>query len=857
MNRAPRHILLDTADYTGSVRFLSGLHVTLEDGKKTSWVTITRTGVFSDPRYGQFEITKPMLLSMVANFEKRVYGQDVFIDVAHEPSKGAAARIQKLSVEGDRLRALVEWTAYGVDAVKSKGYAYLSAEYHENWEDNEKHELHGPVLLGAGLTVRPVIKRLDPVQLSEASAGSVPTLIHPELQTRILQELQTMWKQLLKQLSDQLKSRKLADVVVATLVDTAEKALAGVTDEKAAKELIAAFETSGIQLSEQIGDKVVTLEVKLPPQAASLSAADVKKLMEDENKRVAEETKKLAETKAAKVKLLGDTIGAAKGLDDELKKKLTEEHQDLVTETMTDDQVKALAESQIRHGNELIASRTLAAMGYPGARGTVHITVDDSNAVKSLQESIDKRLGLIGLSDAKRYKATGGKLPEENRQFAEKVLAQYDAEHARDLRAEQKMLAAGDGKVSDVAVPAIFERTVIRESLYRLIGLQFVDVGTYPFSGSALIPYSFRDTTAAGRSNTRVYEGGPVPRAGVKQTSDTAYPIPQKLAFEVSDELRYLTGNGQLNWDSVIENVNNASRIIGEDSEKLIFDEVLNAADQYLTTAVVSEAVATGDGAKSTYKLAKFPVVRPKKIFDLQGNQVGSTLYPIVITTNGGARAEYDGTNTQGAGIYYTMDFNLGEIHFVSELGAPVLITNAHAIVCSYTYTSNVFAFDTDLGGDALDDHWTKFLYSYGLRKSVIENDRYYTPNFGLMSSTAMNAVEQAKQFAANFMRAGTDLQADGTLGRIKGVPNYNTTAPGLNMGDQRIIIGERGQTRFRMMKPWSMGEMQDQRDSNGRYVGKKEAYGDQFIVLHTPTPLKGATTSMLLYSSSLRVNRA
>jgi hypothetical protein len=52
------------------------------------------------------------------------------------------------------------------------------------------------------------------------------------------------------------------------------------------------------------------------------------------------------------------------------------------------------------------------------------------------------------------------------------------------------------------------------------------------------------------------------------------------------------------------------------------------------------------------------------------------------------------------------------------------------------------------------------------------------------------------------------------------------------------------------------MGQLQDQRDNNGRFTGKKEAYGDQFIVLHTPTQLKGAYTSIALYSTTARVSR-
>lgn len=850
-------IRLEAAAPDGARRFLSALPVLALDGATPqSWVTLTRTGTFSDARYGEFEISRALLLAMVDNFNKGVYGQKIFIDVDHKPSNGAAGEVVELALDGGKLRANVVWTPYGVDAIKNRNYVYMSAEYCENWQDNESRAKHGPVLLGAALTIRPCIKHLDPVQLSMPD-GSPPTLLHPDLNTHLLSEITTMWKTLIAALTLTLGSYKLSEAVVKTLTDACEKALGPVTDETAAKALIAAFETSGKQLAAQIGDRTVTLSINVPDLASGgMSEAQIRTLMETMRADDAKAAKTLTETLGNKVKLLSDTINAATGLDDKAKRELTDQVKDLVTATMTDDQVKQLAAVQITTGNNLKVARELAAQGFHVA-GSPHISVDDSNSVKALQVEIDKRLGFAGLSDGKRYARTGGTLPEENKLLAEKVLAEYDARNAMRLRAEHKQLAGGDGLISDTAIPAIFERTVIREQLYSLVGLQFVDVGTQTFATSCGIPYSYRDTTAAGNTSTTVYEGGAIARAGVKQAMDTAYPIPQKIAFEVSDELRYLTAAGIINYDAVSENVRNAIRIIGENTEARVFNEVLNAADQYGTVAVVNEAVATADGTLTVFKLDHFPVVRPKLIYDLQGVQIGSTLYPVTVKSNSVTRTEYNGTGTQANGLYWTMDYNLGEVHFVDEAGVPEAPTNAHAVVVSYNYSTNVYAFDTDLGSDEIDEHWNQFLYRYGLRKAVIESDRYHMANFGLMSMTAMTQIEQAKQFSANFTRPGTDLSADGNLGRVKAVPNFKTTAPGLYMGDQRIVIGERNQTRFRMMKPWEMGQLQDQRDSNGRFTGKKEAYGDQFIVLHTPIPLKSATTSMLLYSSSARVDRA
>lgn len=856
-----RHIKLDGAEHEGSVRFLTSLHVTLEEGKRTSWVTVTRTGTFTDPRYGNFAITRPMLLAMVKNFEARVYAQDIFIDVAHRPDDGAAAKVLKLAVEGDRLRALVEWTDFGMEAVKKRGFTYLSAEYHEDWRDNEKGEQHGPVLLGAGLTVRPVVKGLDPIRLSESD--DVPLLIHPELQTKLLQEIQTMWKELIERLRQSLGAHKLSEAHAKAIVTQAEAALGKITEKPVAEAVTAAFEGAGKQLAEAIAagqSGEIKLSIAVPDAfKGGLTEDQVKKLMEDMGKAKAEAEKKVNETQAARRKLLADTIAAAQGLADEDKKQLVEAVQDLVSAEMSEDTVKRLAATQITQGNKLAAARQLAASGYQLPEGSVVISVDASNEIKALQEEVDKRL-YSRMPAHRRYALSEGKPIDGNKEIVEQALKIFDADprNARRLHQEYKgwkQLAAGDGLVSDVAVPATFERTVIREALYQMVGLQLCDVGTAQFSAVHQLPYSFRDTTAAGKSQARKYEGQSIARAGVKQLLEETRPIPQKIAFEVSDELRYLIGNGQINFDIVAENARNASRIIGEDTEQLVFDAHLNAADQAFTTDVVAEAVAAGDGVKTIFVLDQFPVVRPVKVFDLQGNQVGNTLYPITVTVNAVERPEYDGTGTQAPGVYWTINYNLGELTFVNETGVPTAVVNTHAIVATYTYTTNVFKWDSDLGGLKIDEKYDDFLYRFGLRKALVE-DRAYMANLAIMSGTLRTQIEQARQFGANFKRAGTDLMADGNLGRIKDIPSFRSYAPGLAIGDQRTVICERGTVRFRMMKPWTMGMLENQKDANGRFTGKKEAYGDQFIVVHTPLELKKAFTSMVVYSATARVDR-
>ncbi len=866
-----RQLRLSSHGLGDTVRFYSE-RISLAEGQRESWETLTRVVKFDDPFYGEVEITREKMAQMIRNFEADVYGQIINVDVAHNASDGAAGYIRELQIQGDILRQRIEWTDFGIDAVTRRGFRYFSPEYHENYKNPETGEKHGPTLLGAALTTRPRVKRLDPInpdrlRLSYDDDGNHPPALSPTIQTLLLEEISAMKDKLLNQFNQFLAGLKhFSEDLIKQFGSQFEATLESMTDEAQGEILLAAFQNSAESVHVALQDHSNQGDIKLDFSGlkevlggvgAGMSEADIRRIMLDEEKKRQQAVDELAARREANVKLFSDAIEAQKGFSDALKKELSEGTHDLITAEMSSDQIKALADNQIALGNKIAAQARLAGMGFQSPAGSVHIQMQDGNAIKALQEEVDKRLGIADMPAHKRFGTTGGELQPENKAFAEKVLAEFDRDRAAQLHHEHKLLAAGDGIVSDVAVPSIFERTVIREALYGLVGLNFVNVGTLPFASSALIPYSYRDTTAAGRNSTRVYEGGSIPRAGVKQASDTAYPIPQKIAFEVSDELRYLTGAGILNWDAVTENQANASRIIREDTEQLIFNEVLNASDEYAITAVTNENLELqADGAKTIFILAQFPVVRPRKVYDLQGNQVGSTVNPITVTYNSVVRAEYDGTGTQSAGIYYVLDYNLGEIYLVNETGVVQIPADTVAYTISYSYTTNVYKFDTDLGSTDADVHWDGFLYRYGLRKAVIEDDRYYMANFGLMSGTLMTQVERAKQFGANSRRPGTDLMADGNLGRIKDVPNFKTSAPGLNMGDVRAIVGERSQTRMRMMKSWMMGELENQKDSNGRFTGKKEAYGDQFMVLHTPTQLKAAYTSILAYSATARVAR-
>lgn len=855
-----RHFLLeDNNSAPGTVRFLSQVIELGSDTSKPSWVTVTRTGDFTDPRYGKFSITQTMLAQMVSNFDMRVTGQEVYIDVAHKHSDGAAAKVVKLEVQDNRLRALVEWTPFGVSAIKDRGFSYLSAEFHPAWTDNEKGAAHGCVLLGAGLTIRPVIKHLDPVQLSTDDNEERPyrLLLSPNL---LKQLTETDMNKHLKALLARLITLGFTEATAKPLTDAAAVQLTAVeTDEAKCLAVVDSFATAGDAAMKQIklaGGDGKTVSITLATPQNMDVAGEVARLLAARDTALAGQKTAME----AKLKLLSDTIADGdKTLTPEGVKKFADDYTPLVTALSTDDQVKHLAGLAIKQAQALSAAVKLAGLGYNPASGSVHITVDSSNSIKALQATIDTRLGFVE-TDARRFDRTGGKLLAANKEFAEKALAQFDAEHGHRLDREHKALAAGTGSISDVAVPAIAERTVLREALYNLNSLNFVNVGTAPFANVITIPYSYRDTAAAGMSALRRYEAQAIRRAGVIQTTEEARPIPQKLAFLISSELQLLMGSSAIDFDPISENIRNIIRIMGEDTEAINMNEIVNAADEYGMTTITDTLTAQVNGTNTVFVTTKFPVVKPRKVYDLKGVQVGSTVNPLVVTLNAVARNEYvlpaDGS-ALGAGTYYIMDYNLGELRFVTEAGVAVVPTSAWVLTVAYSYSTNRSMFDTDaVVSESIGDRYDRLLVAIGNRKVVVGTDRYYDPNMVLMSNAIDNALSQATSFMASGARNGSGLNADGSVGITKGMGTFNPKAPGLQLADTRIIVGERGNTRFRMVKPFAMNPIEQARDSTGKFTDQRESFGTQFVVSHTPTQIKGSCSSIILFSTAGRVAR-
>lgn len=849
-----RIIKLSAGENGQTIRFLSRCKIELAEGKTTSTVTVTRTGTFTDPRYGRFTISKDMLLAMVNNFKNNTYGQDIFTDVDHKPGNGAAGKIISLSVEGNRLRAEVEWTPYGIDAIKTKGYQYLSADYTENYTDNEAGQEHGPLLFGAGLTVRPVIKNLDPVRLSEASESDHPLLIHPELFIQLSQELDTMYKSYLARLTAALKAFTLSEPVIAQLCATFETTAKELGEDKAKLDgLYDGFESTGKKLAEQIGDKVVTLAITAPEAGGKmLSEADVTRMLAEDRTKRETEARTLAEKLNANTTLFNKLLSEAEGiksLDDDAKKALAQAA-DLITSDMSPEQVTKLAEHQIKLGNELSVKTQLAGLGYRPA-GSVQLTQSDQRTALSLHETIT-----AGLRQTNEFAIGRLKMSEKVHPFVDRVLSAFDQINAPAIAEETKRLAGGSTATSDTSMPIGFQRTVIREALSDLRILELVNTLTdFSATVTTQIPYEARDVAAVFNEGI-VYENAPIHRASVVQAMDTAYILPMKLAFIISNEVMHFSRTSGIDWDAYARNVASNARFMQELIVRRICNTLQRAADSYLAATVTAEAYQTQlDGATvSTIKTAQFPIVRQHQQRDLQGNAVGNPTNPITVKHNNVVLSEYNGTGEQAAGTYYRItNYNLGYVQFVNQLGAPVFLATATNTNITYDYATNIAKFDLDNGAVDMDKHLNGLLRVVGRRKVILSDDRFVTPDFMLSSNSLNDTITNASQFTESGKKSGTDTTAQGDLMTIKNIPAWSTNAPSTDIGSERLIIGERGTLTYTITKPFQTGAPFEVVNAQGKPTGQKQAYGEEYSAIKVPNMLRSRLTSVIAYSASGR----
>ena len=141
------------------------------------WIEALPARVYHTPQYGEVPIPVDKLQRMITNFKANVRGQEIATDFEHgmDPAKGKQAsgwykdfdiRPSSDDETQSSLWAKVELTEEAKQDVQARKWKYWSVEWDDEYETDDGHIVQD-VILGGGLTNRPVAKRTMPINFSE------------------------------------------------------------------------------------------------------------------------------------------------------------------------------------------------------------------------------------------------------------------------------------------------------------------------------------------------------------------------------------------------------------------------------------------------------------------------------------------------------------------------------------------------------------------------------------------------------------------------------------------------------------------------------------------------------------------
>ncbi len=155
--------------------------IAFEDSRPdASWLQAFPVGEYEHPLYGKIKMTVERARNMARNVIRKVRGIDLAIDYGHDSGGEAAGWVTSAEARHDGLWLFVEWTKEAATAIREGKYRYFSPEYMDVWKHPQTGEKFKDVLLGGGLTNRPFLKTILPVNLSEIEGQKDPQVEQEE-----------------------------------------------------------------------------------------------------------------------------------------------------------------------------------------------------------------------------------------------------------------------------------------------------------------------------------------------------------------------------------------------------------------------------------------------------------------------------------------------------------------------------------------------------------------------------------------------------------------------------------------------------------------------------------------------------
>lgn len=662
----------------------------------------------------------------------------------------------------------------------------------------------------------------------------------------------------------------------------------GLTDEekKDAKNKIKSkaksfgIDTSAWKDSTQKEEDDVTVEEMLK---AMQDSTEFQKIIEAKAKAIAQPALDAAQAQAdakAQAEALEKAKNETKTFTDskiaELKDKLPAEVLTLMTDSVkeaTDKEIAgALIDSMVNVYSQTSAKANLAAVGFDGntqqPTGAVRVQVNEqkpwSKQVNEMLDSFDR----IAQEQGFMYDPSIRKV---NKKFVDEIIGTFEKQVGNE--AMKDSVAFMDSVMSDATSVSVttaqllnqptIQQAIIIQAFQDVESLQFMASET--FEGSE-VRWPVETFTSAAQMNPAtgvmdmlVGEGAGIPESAINLSWLTFNPAWRRNAISLTTDVIKTLLSGPAKYDPVTRGLYHIAFDKRRKLDNLAYLEMAMAADEYQPNVIANDAPtavgtnpnqlqAVSNGTNVAYKYflqagaaataGSNPIVRPrtKKQILPTGSTQSVTSNPFTVSVGGTAKTMgyLDANGNLQAGDY-AVDFENGIVYFAASAG----LSSSVFPTCAYSAVTNYDRWATAIptGMDA-DKYYNTLLQLVTKEVALMgSSPRFNRPNLGIMSLNAGTFIENAAMW---YKLNSPDLGAlsglaDSTFfGSRSGVNFARINAPTV-FGDGRIILTQKGATRYAIETPYAIQGPYPKYDQNNQIIDAQLFYGRENSVLATP----------------------
>jgi phage I-like protein len=160
--------------HSGYLVDLVGLQLS-EAESATTWIQVFPIGHWDHPIYGPIDVDAERAKRFADNITNNVRGQQLNVDYDHQDGIAAGWYTGQAQVRQDGTWAEVQFTPKATKHLKDGEYKYFSPDFVDEWQHPSTGQKYQDVLFGGGLTNRPHLKGILPINLSEVvNSGNQP-----------------------------------------------------------------------------------------------------------------------------------------------------------------------------------------------------------------------------------------------------------------------------------------------------------------------------------------------------------------------------------------------------------------------------------------------------------------------------------------------------------------------------------------------------------------------------------------------------------------------------------------------------------------------------------------------------------